>query len=261
VTLTDFELQVADVADDVCPLPCPDLDDADPAVEYAGGWHRKSDPAASGGGYHRRMGNNAKGAAARVVFTGSGITYFYAVSDQGGTADVYLDGVLRQTLSYAGPGAIAFGHAVSFEGLGGGTHELRIVHRSGGVYVDGFRVVCAGAAGADASAVASRSQTQVSPAALAEGAVITRSVAVGACDREVSVLVEGAAAPLTVRLLDPAGALLATGQALIAGTAVSGVDAGVSRSGTYTAQVLQPALGALPLEISIARTVRTGCSP
>ena len=73
VTLTNFEQQVADAQSDVCPL-CGDIDDSDPAVEYTGGWHLKNDPAALGGSYHRRTGNNSHGAAARLVFTGTAIT-------------------------------------------------------------------------------------------------------------------------------------------------------------------------------------------
>jgi hypothetical protein len=62
--------------------------------------------------------------------------------------------------------------------------------------------------------------------------------------------------PLTVRLRGPAGGLLATGGALLAGGTVSGLDAGVSAPGTYTVQVLN-ALGAFSrVEISVARTVR-----
>ena len=43
-----------------------------------------------------RVGVNPRGAAARLVFNGTSVTYLYAVSNQGGTADIYLDGALSR---------------------------------------------------------------------------------------------------------------------------------------------------------------------
>ncbi len=57
-------------------------------------------------------------------------------------------------------------------------------------------------------------------------------------DVDVSVLVQGSAAPLTVKLLDPLGNLIGTGGVLISGFTASGLDAPVSTPGTYTAQIL-----------------------
>lgn len=232
VTLTNVYIVGADQQTDVCPV---DLDDSDGAIEYTGGWHRKSDPSASNGGYHVRVGNNARGAAARLVFNGTEITYFYAVSSQGGTADIYLDGALKQTLSYNAAGSIAFGKSLTYTGLSAGPHELRILQRSGAVYVDGFRIK---GGSADASAVQFTSQQQDTNGSAAEGPVLLRTVAVGLTDVDISVLVEGSSAPLTVKLLDPTGAVIASGGALLSGLTASGVDAGVALPGTYTVQVL-----------------------
>ena len=130
-----------DGQNDVC-RSCTPLDDDDPAVEYRGGWHSTTDPNALGGSYHRRTGTSANGKpkpAAAVTFTGDTITYFYAKSKNGGTANIYLDGVLRETLSYFSLSHIpTFGHAVTYSGLGAGAHELRIEHLTGAVFVDAF---------------------------------------------------------------------------------------------------------------------------
>jgi hypothetical protein len=232
VTLTNVYILGPDPQSDVCPV---DLDDSDPSIEYTGGWHRKSDPAASNGGYHVRVGPNSRGAAARLVFQGTEITYFYAVSNQGGTADIYLDGSLKQTLSYAGSGAIAFGKSLTYSGLAAGPHELRILHRTGAVYVDGFRIK---GGSANASAVKFTSQQQDSTGSAAEGPVLLRTVTIGLTDVDISVLVEGSATPLTVKLLDPTGAVVASGSSLLSGFTASGVDAPVTVPGTYTVQVL-----------------------
>ena len=262
VTLTNFDLQVPDTRSNVCVIePCRAIDDADPAVEYVGGWHRRTD-GGSNGGYHRRMvnGNDKKTATARVVFRGGSVTYRYVKSNRGGTADVFIDGALRETVVYGpnqnGPENPTFGHQRVYSGLGAGEHELRIVARSGSVYVDGFDFNCAEpAAGADASAAEFGSETQVSSASSAEGPVIQRPVTVGAGDTEVSVVVEGSLVPVTVRLLGPTGSLLATGGSLLGG-ATSGLDSPVSAPGTYKVQIVNTPGAFSAIEISVARTVR-----
>lgn len=249
VTLTNVYLLGPDQQSDVCPV---DLDDAGGAIEYTGGWSRKANASASNAGYHVRVGANSHGAAVRMVFSGTELTYFYGVSNQGGTADIYLDGALRQTLSYAGTGAVVFGRSVTYSGLGAGSHELRIVHRSGAAYVDGFRIK---GGSADASAVGFTSRQQDSTGSAAEGAILLRTVPVALDDVDLSVLVEGSAAPLTVKLLDPLGNVAATGGALISGFTASGLDALVSTPGTWTVQILGIGLGD-NVTISIVRDSR-----
>jgi len=253
VTLTNVELLGADQQGDVCRF-CGELDDNDASVEYTGGWHRKSDPAATGGAYSRRVGNNPKGAAARLVFDANDVTYLYGLTPSGGTADVYLDGVKRQTINYGG--TASFGKAVTFSNLGPGPHELKIVHVSGTVIVDGFRLDCNSGSGADAGAVQYRSQTTTSSGSANEGPVLVRTIDVKPGDAAVSVLVEGAPAPLTVRLLDPAGTLLTTGGALIPGLAASGLDAAVSKAGSYRLEIVNTLPLGGKVDISVARTVR-----
>ncbi|HEX5757735.1 MAG TPA: S8 family serine peptidase [Thermoanaerobaculia bacterium] len=236
---------------------CAEVDDADGAVEYRGGWHRVEDADASAGGYHRRMGSKNGGArpSAKLVFDGDEVTYRFATSTAGGTADLYLDGVLRQTLSYAGSAPHdnpAFDGVVTFSGLAAGAHELRIEHRGGAATVDGF-TVCGPGAAADASAAAYRSETQVSQGSSPLG-LVERTLQVGAADEEVSVVVEGAAAAPTVHLLGPAGNLLASGGALLQGLTAAGLDAAPAGAGTYTVQVLTAPGGTVT--ISTARTVR-----
>jgi hypothetical protein len=253
VTLTNVELLGADGQGDVCRF-CGELDDSDSSIEYTGGWHRKSDPAATGGGYSRRIGSNKKGAAARIVFDARDITYLYGLTPGGGTADVYLDGVKLQTVNYGG--AASFGKAVTFSNLGPGQHELKIVHVSGTVIVDGFRLDCASGSGVNAAAVEYRSQTTTSTGSASEGPLLVRTVEVKPGDVEVSVLVEGALAPLTVRLLDPVGTLLSTGGALIPGLSASGLDATVTKAGNYRLEIVNTLPLGGKVDISVARTVR-----
>ena len=237
------------------------VDDNDPAVEYVNGWHLKEDANASSGFYHwkvARGGNNDRPATARLVFTGSQITYFYGTSSDGGTVDVLIDGAPAGTVSHAGSTKkVQFGSSVTFGNLTEGTHELTLVLRSGGAYIDGFVVASCRAAAADANAPQSRSETTVSSGqAGALNGVLLRSVTVGSSDQSLSVLVESGSAPVTVNVLDPFGSIVATGQALLGSTTLSGVDASALQPGTYSVQVINTSVTAQPVTVSIARTVR-----
>jgi hypothetical protein len=128
--------------------------------------------------------------------------------------------------------------------------------RTGAVYVDGFGFACQQQAAADPSAAQFGSETSTSTASASEGPVIERTVNVNDQDVEVSVVVEGSLVPLTVRLIDPLGNLVASGQALINGLSASGLDAAVSKAGIYKVQVVNVAGAFQTIEISTARTVR-----
>lgn len=266
VTVTNVFVQSPDTQSDECSVvACDEIDDDDAAVEYRRGWHRRSHADASGGGYHRRMGANQAGngasPTARLVFTGDAITYHFATSDIGGTADIFIDGAFMETVSYDAGGGTkkenpTFGHMRTYDGLGEGPHELRIEHRSGAVYVDGFSFSCDGDGGPDAAAAGFHSETVTDTAAATEGLVIERTVDIGELDEEVSVVVEGALVALTVNLLDPAGDLLASGEALVDGLTASGLDAPVATTGTYTVQVVNTSGAFETIEISVARMVR-----
>ncbi len=236
------------------------VEDTDPAIEYKSGWHRRDDAQASGGTYHRRVGgNNGTGAnpTARLVFAGDAVTYFYATASGGGTADVYIDGRFARTISFAGTtSAPAFGASAKFDGLGEGSHEILVAYRSGVAYLDAFEIDPASSqASADASAPLTRSVTQVTPALLSglPGAVAVATVNADAATQEISVVVDGSSQPLTVRLLSPAGGLVGSGGALLAGQPLSGLDAKAATAGLYTVQVLG---GTGAVKISVARTVK-----
>lgn len=229
------------------------LDDSDPAVEYRG-WHLKEDANASNGAYHRRTGGANGGHYARLVFTGTQVTYFFATSERGGTADVFIDGVQAGTVSFSGPSKQpAFGSSATWSGLSGGSHELRIVHRAGESYIDGFQIVDGQA---DSAAVATRSQTSSSQTSIAGNAIVLQTVEVRPSDEQVSVVVEGAAEPLAVTMINTLQMPVATGTALLGGTTVTGFDAALA-AGTYTLQVAgSPTLASSNVTITVGRTVK-----
>lgn len=232
-----------------------EIDDADPAIEYRKGWHRRDDANASNGGYHRRMGNAGGGEApsARLVFEGDRITYFYGVSEQGGSADVFVNGVLAATVDYSGaaPGSSPeFGHSVSFDGLGDGTHEFLLVFRSGAVYVDGFEIESGEGGGADASAATTSTSTAQSAPKLSLLGVAVSTVEVGADDEWLSVVVEGDGVSAT--LVDGLGSVTAVGSTLLPGSTAVGIDLVPPAPGIYSVQVTGTA--GTTADVSVART-------
>lgn len=232
-----------------------EVDDNDPAIEYRQGWHVEEYANASNGGYHVRngKGNGNVSPTARLVFDGTQITYVYGTSTKGGSADVYLDGALVRTVSYAGSTKEpVFGDSITFSDLASGTHEIRIVHNTGAAYIDGFLI--AGSAKADA--VEARSTTASSSTLVSGSALIARTVTVTSADEHLSVVVDGGEQPLSVTVLSAAGLPVASGRSLIEGTTMTGVDASLP-AGTYTIQAIgSSTMAPSNVEVSIARTVR-----
>ncbi|HYH44401.1 MAG TPA: hypothetical protein VEG34_01855, partial [Thermoanaerobaculia bacterium] len=245
-----------------CSESCGVLDDSDPAIEYAAGFFRTRDPNATFGFYHLRGGaQNPKPGlrpAARLVFQGDGIGYQFATSAAGGIADVFIDGVLRESISQLGSSTTpTFGQRRDYRNLGPGPHEIRVENRNRTTYVDGFEVFCAQAGdGADPSAVRYRTEQQTTSGNLGVGGLLEHTVVIGPKDREVYVQVEGGSLPLTLRLVGPLGNLLATGRQLNSRTSLTSLDAVTPAPGTYRIQVLNPLGGlARPVQITTVRTV------
>jgi len=237
------------------------VDDNDAAVEYANGWHLKEDANASAGLYHWKVvrgGNNERPATARLVFTGSQVTYQYGTSADGGAVDVFIDGAPAGTVSHAGSTKkVQFGSSVTFGNLSEGTHELTLVLRSGGAYIDGFVVASCVGASADATAPQTRSETTVNTGqAGALSGVLLSTVKIGSNDQSLSVLVESGSAPVTVNVVNPFGTIVAAGQALPGSLTLSGVDAYSLQPGTYTVQVINASATSQPVTVSTAKTVR-----
>lgn len=239
-----------------------EIDDADPAIEYRRGWHRIENGNASNGGYHRRMGRGAGGQSvtARLVFEGDSITYFFATSEQGGSADVFINGVQAATVDYAGtaPGdAPEFGHSITFDDLGEGQHEILIEHDAGAVYIDGFEIRSHDDGGADASAAQTRTVTSTATGQVGgvESLLMEKTVDVTAEDEWLSVVIEGDTDQVSVELLDPLGAAIGEGAALLGGSAGPvGFDIEPALEGPYTVQVLGSLDSTANVAISIART-------
>jgi hypothetical protein len=232
------------------------LNDDNSAIEYFGGWHRHSSSSASFGSYRRMKGNNLGGSRAVVSFTGEAITYAYATSSDGGSATLLVDGVPRQTVSYAGPGTSGkpqLGPSVTISGLAPGAHTLEIRPLSGAVFVDGFLVQGASSAVASAGVFRSGStQTASGTAAALQTVVTTLTVPSNAV--QLSSLLEWTGGNgLSLALLDSAGTLLASGGA---GQGYSAVSQALAAGGTYAVVVSNTSLQPVSYTLTTTPTVR-----
>lgn len=243
------------------------VDDSDPAIEYTRGWHRQFDPTATNGQYHRKVGNyansNGDNPHARLVFEGDEITILYGRSNLGGVADVYIDGQLAGHLDcyIAAPNPEGrqptFGYRITFEDLGEGPHEIRILHNDRISYLDGFEIVNHGEddGGVDNTAATTENQTTAFSEEFggALDPVWSQSVTLDPDVQHLSVLVEGQSHPVTVQILGSAGTLLAEGGELI--DLISGIDLATATEGDYQIVVSDPLGPPTTMTMSVVQTV------
>jgi len=226
-------------------------DDTDPQISYGSGWHLVNDADASGG-HFRMTAKNDSGTAASLAFSinssGNGaVVYNYGKSAKGGSADVYVDGVFRETISFLGTASTRtpqLGMSARYAGLAAGAHtfELRNV-RGGVVYLDGL---CIENGSSGAQPAAGPGATTSSDSTAGGGQTSAQPVSVPAGAQTLSVLAEATAGiPIQLVVLDPNGLTLATSAPSTTGLAV--IDVPVTQSGTYTVQTINLSLGPVAL--------------
>ncbi len=233
------------------------IEDNDSRVAYSGGWHLVNDSNASDG--HFRM-NNGKDPAhfAKLSFDVEGesgaITYHYATSTKGGSADVYVDGVKRGVINYKGSqGATrspVFGPSVRFENLGSGPHTLELRAIKGTVYVDKFTLE---SASSSASPTSGPGQTSNQSGMLNVGQELLGEINVAPGTTQLSMVAEASNnIPIQLVLIDPSGAVLRLADSS-AGLAV--INQQVTQAGIYRFKVVNIGLG--PVEVWTASTPLT----
>jgi hypothetical protein len=223
------------------------IDDTDPQISYGPGWHLVNDADASGG-HFRMSARSDSGTAASLAFgiAGSGngaLVYNYAKSAKGGSADVYIDGAFRETISYLGSAPSRtpqLGASTRYAGLSAGAHTFELRNLRGGVaYLDGL---CIENGSSAAQPAAGPGPTTSADGNAGAGQSSAESVAVPAGARSLSVLAEATAGiPIQLVVLDPNGLTLATSSPTTTGLAV--LDVPLSQSGTYTVQTINLSLG------------------
>jgi hypothetical protein len=226
------------------------LEDDDKRIGYSNGWHLISDADASGG--HFRLG--AGKASASLTFTVpanqfGAITYYYAKSPKGGSAEVFIDGVSQGMISFAGSNgktkAPEFGFHQRFGGLQPGSHTFTVRGQSGAIYLD---QLCLESSSSNAQPTSGPGTTSSSGSTLLPGVESVTQLTVPANALAISVVVD-ANQLVNVVLVDPTGLSVATADTS-SGLAV--IDQPVTQGGVYLVKVVNVSAG--PVDIWSAAT-------
>ena len=228
------------------------------SVSYSDGWHTLSAAGASGGQFVMHGGKSPSHFVRVNVDVPAGstgkITYYYATSPKGGTAELFVDGVSKGIINYAGSGgstkAPVFGASFVVDGLTAGAHTLELRNMSDAVYVDRFCLESAATTGTASSGPGQTSTTTTNNLGAAQQALTQITVPAGT--QSISVIAESTPAGLVrIVLVDPSGLSVATSEG---SSGLSTLDAPVSASGVYLVKVINLGLG--PVNVWTAATPR-----
>jgi hypothetical protein len=244
------------------PAPTPvNIEDNDSRIAYSAGWHLANAGGASDGHFRYHSGNSAQHFA-NLDFTvpqGStgSITYSFARSTKGGTADIYLDGQFKQSVSFAGSTGSTQSpefkteYNVSFGNVIAGAHKLEIKNMSGVVYLDRFSLLSSSSSAQPTSGPGATSNESGSAAV---GQTSSSNYAMPSNSQEVSVVAESSVnLPFKLLLVDPKGLTL---QTVSASSGVAVLNVPVSQSGVYVIKVVNLSLGPVQFTTTTTPTVK-----
>ena len=256
-----FHVEVSDASPTPTPTPTPPpplcMEDDDPSVAYSNGWHLINYASASGGHFRYHQGNSSSHFATLDFNVPSGstgsITYSFAKSTKGGTADVYLDGVLKQTVNFAGSAGTTQApefkpeYNVQFGGLSVGAHKLEIKNLTGVVYVDRF---CLQNSVTTTQPTTGPGSTTTQSSSVSASQTSNSGFPVPAGAQEISVVAESSLdVPYKLVLINPSGVAL---QTVDASNGVAVLNSTVNQSGIYVIKVVNVSLG--PLQFTVTAT-------
>jgi PKD repeat protein len=233
------------------------IDDNDSRIAYSNGWHAINSVSASGGHFRYHSGASSSHFAqfdfnVAVGNTGA-ISYSFAKSPKGGTAGVYVDGVFKQTINYAGSAGSTQApefrpeYRVQFGGLSAGAHTLEIRNLTGVVYVDGF---CMENSSSTAQPTSGPGNTANQSGNVSGGQISNANYNMPSGSREISVVVESTlAVPFKLLMISPSGLTL---QTVDAANGIAVIDAPVTQGGSYVIKVVNLSVG--PLQFTTTAT-------
>jgi len=259
---TGFESNPATVVITVnTPPPPPCIEDDDSRIAYSGGWHLINSASASGGHFRYHTGNSPQHFANLDFSVPSGstgsITYAFAKSPKGGTADVYLDGVLKQSVNYLGSTGTTQApefkteYKVTISNLSAGAHRLEIKNMSGVVYVDRF---CLENSSSNAQPATGPGNTTNQSGSASAGQTSNTNYQMPSGAREISVAAESTlAVPFKLVLVDPSGMSLQTADSV---SGIATISRPVTQGGVYVIKVVNLTLGPLQFTVTATPTVQ-----
>ncbi len=249
-------------------IDCMEEDDA--RIAYSDGWHNGTSINASAGHFRWHQGKSTSHTAGvdfNVPANGTGtFSYRYAKSTKGGTAQVFIDGVLRGTINYKGTagsdkspefGSGGVAYEARYEGLSAGTHRFELRNMADSVFVDGFcltvtvppQTVTNGGSGGGTTTPSTFTGTPTSgpgqstsnDSSVNAGQESKSNVTLGANARALSLVAETSGnLPVKLALVSPTGLTL---QIVDAVNGVAVLTTPVTQGGIYTVKVINVNLG------------------
>jgi PKD repeat protein len=234
------------------------LEDDDPKIAYSNGWHLVQNGNASSGHFRFHSGNDRTNRDfARLTFsvpsgrTGA-ITYYFAKSPRGGSAEVFIDGTSKGVVNYRGQNgsnkspefsSAGVAYQVRFSQLTAGQHIFELKNMTDSVYIDG--ICLESSTPPTVIPPSGPGQTTSTSSTVGAGQQSNSSLILGPEVAEISVFAETSNnAPIRLLLIDPAGLTL---QVVDASDGVAVLNAPVSQGGVYTIRVINLSLG--PIQI------------
>ena len=232
------------------PLPCGGtrVEDDDSHITYSNGWHLISNSSASSGHFRLNEGGNNQHNVSLTFDTSptatGAITYFYATSQRGGSAEIFVDGASQGTISYNGATgsskAPVFGSSRSFNynAKSTGHHTLEIRPIKDAVFVDGF---CLGTATTTGTPTASPGATTQSTATESSGQTELTTLSLPSGTKAISIAVESSLkVPIQLVLVDPSGRIV---QTVNSSSGLAILETPLSQGGTYIFKTINLSLG------------------
>ena len=195
------------------PLPCGGtrVEDDDSHITYSNGWHLINNSSASSGHFRLNEGGNNQHNVSLTFDTSPSatgtITYFYATSSKGGSAEIFVDGTTQGTVSYNGIAgsnkAPVFGSSRGFNygAKSGGHHTLEIRPIKDAVFIDGF---CLGTATAIGTPTTGPGTTTQSNTTESSGQTLLSNLNLPSGTKAISIAVESSVnVPMQLVLIDP----------------------------------------------------------
>lgn len=228
------------------------IEDNDSRISYANGWHLINDPDASAGHFRMNTGKDANHVAG-LTFTASGsgkITYYFARSTKGGTAEVALLNSNNTQLE---------ARAVNYKGTVGsskdpefneniykeefvvpaaGQYTLSFRNTNGAVYIDRFKLE---SATSTAQPATGPGETSSNVNSVGVGKQLFQSITLPAGAQAISVVAEASPElPIQLLLIDPSGTVLNTANN---STGFAVINRNVTQPGVYVIKVVNVSLG------------------
>ncbi|HEV8134349.1 MAG TPA: PKD domain-containing protein, partial [Pyrinomonadaceae bacterium] len=232
------------------PLPCGGtrVEDDDSHITYSNGWHLISNSSASSGHFRLNEGGSNQHNVLLTFDTSptatGAITYFYATSQRGGSAEIFVDGASQGTISYNGGSgsskAPVFGSSRTFNynAKSTGHHSLEIRPIKDAVFIDGF---CLGTATTTGAPTTGPGTTTQSTATENSGQIQLTNLSLPSGTKAISIAVESnLKVPIQLVLVDPSGRIV---QTVNSSSGLAILEAPLSQGGTYIFKTINLSLG------------------